>query len=140
MKKIIFENKTKPKILEVPNKLLIHKADCEEIKQSNYPKTCIVWPNRKPHSSDNLYLEYIHKDIKNKQKQEEINFDNVSEYEPIFAKRDGKLRGMVIKEAQGWILRIDGRTGSSGHYNSLLECLKNSSILHHYTFYTDITL
>ena len=58
-----------------------------------------------------------------------IYFDDIDMYSPIFAKKNGKLAGMIVKETRiqyhfsGWILRLGGSTGS-GHFKSLNECLK----------------
>ena len=59
-------------------------------------------------------------------KQERVTLDSIDKHEPIFAKRDGKLSGMVVKEDIGWILRIGGSIGSYGHHETLEECLETS--------------
>ena len=58
-----------------------------------------------------------------------IYFDDIDMCSPIFAKKNGELVGMVVKETRvrnhfsGWILRLGGNTGM-GHYKSLKECLQ----------------
>ena len=63
-----------------------------------------------------------------------IPFDEVNEYTPIFAKKDGKLMGMVVKEDAGWILRIGGKSGATGHHDTAWKCLK-SCLIHDYEFF-----
>ena len=75
--------------------------------------------------------EIILKDDKNT-----IPFSEVNENSPIFAKKNGILQGMVVKEEnRGWIVRIGGGAGMTGHYNTLIECL-NSCVQYGYTFHT----
>ena len=45
----------------------------------------------------------------------EISLNNVSENTPIFAKREGKLMGLLILEEDGWILNKGGAIGAYGH-------------------------
>ncbi len=59
-------------------------------------------------------------------KHEKITFENIDKHEPVFAKRDGKLKGMAVKEDAGWILRIGGSIGSYGYHDTLEECLETS--------------
>ena len=55
-----------------------------------------------------------------------IHFSEVSQNTPIFAKRDGKLSGMVVKEGSaGWILRIGGDSGANGHHSSARQCMES---------------
>ena len=61
---------------------------------------------------------------------ESILIRNVGVSTPIFAKKDGELRGMVIyEEDMGWILRTGGSFGSSGHHETREECLKEDGEL-----------
>ena len=55
-----------------------------------------------------------------------VPFRDVNQYEPIFVKFNNRLAGMVVKEDRGWIIRLGGATGSTGHHKSLLECLQRS--------------
>lgn len=61
---------------------------------------------------------------------------NVPKNQPIFAKRDGKFKGMIVQEKDGWILKLGGVLGSSGYYSTRKECLEkgNSS---DYRFYVE---
>ena len=58
-----------------------------------------------------------------KKESNEIDLRYINEFTPIFAKRNGKLRGMLIKEDDGWILRTGGENGSSGHYSTIKRCI-----------------
>jgi hypothetical protein len=54
--------------------------------------------------------------------------DRISEDVPIFAKRNGKMSGMVIKEAdKGWILRIGGIYGSDGYHLKRNDCIESAT-------------
>jgi len=55
--------------------------------------------------------------------------------DPIFAKRKGKLAGMVMECDGKWILRINRGTGSDGFYDSLQKLLTNS-LQFGYEFFT----
>lgn len=65
-------------------KVFIHKADCKEIKDTNRGKNCIVWPDREPIVSDELFLEYVSKDIADKRTQhaeeDALNLNNGRDY------------------------------------------------------------
>ncbi len=54
-----------------------------------------------------------------------IPFDKVNPYGLIFAKKDGKLVGMVVHDDIGWILMIGGSRGATGYHDSLRECLES---------------
>ena len=56
-----------------------------------------------------------------------INLSEVPEDTPIFAKKGGKLKGMLVKDGEGWITRIGGGIGSSGHHSSRKGCIKRDS-------------
>lgn len=58
-----------------------------------------------------------------------IKFSEVSEFTPIFAKKDGILVGMIVKELEGWILRMGGDLGATGYHESLKECIISCSSL-----------
>mgnify|MGYP001176774201 CR=1 FL=1 len=66
----------------------------------------------------------------------EIDISEIDECEPIFAKQDGKLRGMIIKEDEGWILKIGPESGATGHYKSRQACIE-SCLEYDYTFYIE---
>lgn len=66
-----------------------------------------------------------------------INLENIPKNHPIFAKnKDGKLAGMLIEEQQGWILRIGGGTGATGHHESRELCIR-SCVVHGYEFFVE---
>lgn len=65
--------------------------------------------------------------IENKEK-DVIVLDMIEETTPIFAyDRYGKLSGMLIYEPEGWIVRIGRDFGSSGHYETREECIKEET-------------
>ncbi len=37
-----------------------------------------------------------------------LYLDRVSKDRPIFAKRDGHIKGMIVEEDRGWVLRTGG--------------------------------
>ena len=54
-----------------------------------------------------------------------VYFENISEDTPIFAKKDGKFAGMIVKETAGWITRTWSYHGITyGHHNTLRECIE----------------
>ena len=57
-------------------------------------------------------------------KPKEVSFYSVNPNVPVFAKKGEKLKGMVVKEDKGWILRTGGIRGAYGHSDSLFECLR----------------
>ncbi len=65
-----------------------------------------------------------------------LYMDTISEDEPIFARRDGHIKGMVIKEENtGWILRVGGTNGSCGHFNTRAELLRHLEEKYKYTLH-----
>ncbi len=55
---------------------------------------------------------------------EPLYLDRVSENTPIFAKWGDRIKGMVIKEGAGWVLRTGGSNrGYCGHYRGRTELL-----------------
>jgi hypothetical protein len=67
-----------------------------------------------------------------------VKLSDLPEEAPIFAKKNGKLRGMVVKEVgkSGWILRLGGLLGATGYHASRYECLK-SAAAHGYKFFIE---
>jgi hypothetical protein len=55
---------------------------------------------------------------------------------PIFAKKYGKLRGMVVRDFCGWILRIGGSSGAYGYSDTIEECIRDG-LNHNYEFYVE---
>ncbi len=79
-----------------------------------------------------------------KEKEEKTVFlDDIRVDIPIFAKKNGKLAGMLIKEPYGhpnsnmWILRLGGATGSTGYHTTRQQCI-DSCIQLGYEFYVDL--
>lgn len=66
-----------------------------------------------------------------------VNLEDVDERIPIFAKRDGKLIGMVVCEIDGWIIKLgDTSYAASGRYPTRKECIE-SSISYRYEFFIE---
>lgn len=66
-----------------------------------------------------------------------INFSEVSENRPIFAKKNNKLKGMIILiRGSGWILKIGGASGVNGFHVSAKACMK-SCFQYGYEFYVE---
>lgn len=60
---------------------------------------------------------------------------------PIFAKKDGKLVGMIVNEVGvningSWILRLGGSFGATGHHETR-EKLIESALPHGYEFFVE---
>lgn len=56
---------------------------------------------------------------------------------PIFAQQEGVLKGMVVHElSKGWILRIGGTFGVTGHHPTLKGCIE-SCLPHGYEFFVN---
>ena len=65
-----------------------------------------------------------------------IHFSLISEQAPIFAKKDGVLVGMIVNEAgKGWITRLGGTFGQSGHHDNLRKCMLAGQ-KHGYEYFT----
>ncbi len=61
--------------------------------------------------------------IKPEEQCDTINLDEVRSNTLIFAKENGKLAGVVVREEKGWILRIGGPYSTNGYKESRQECL-----------------
>ncbi len=66
---------------------------------------------------------------------EGVLLSTLSKHTPIFAKYDGRIVGMIVKEPNGWILRLGGSRGCTGHHSSRKECLLKSRDFRGYTFW-----
>ncbi len=66
-----------------------------------------------------------------------VHVDSVNKNStPIFAKRDGKLKGMVVRDDKGWVLKLGGAFSSNGFHDTLKECLV-SSLKYGYTYHVE---
>ncbi len=65
-----------------------------------------------------------------------INFSDLDANVAIFAKRDGGVRGMVVKEDRGWSLRVGGSLAAYGFDTTLLVCLTTGAEIG-YSFYIE---
>lgn len=64
-----------------------------------------------------------------------ININELPEYAPVFAVKDGNIEGMLIHEPNGWIIRFPSHSGLSGHFKERKDCLK-SAISYGYVIWT----
>jgi len=65
------------------------------------------------------------KRIRSREDDETVSLSDVSEDTPIFAKRDGKLAGMIVYEDKGWVIKIGSSWGSTGNYKTREECIRS---------------
>ncbi len=65
----------------------------------------------------------------------EIGFSEIDDEQPIFAKRNGELIGMVVKDPRGWIVRIGNEYGANGYHDTLLQCLSTCEKQFSYEFF-----
>ncbi len=66
-----------------------------------------------------------------------IGSENIANSTSIFAKLGGKLCGMVVyEESKGWVLKIGGRFGCSGYYETREECML-AAMEFDYEFYVE---
>ncbi len=65
-----------------------------------------------------------------------VELCNINEQSPVFAKRYGKIVGMVVQEEGRWILKVGGCSGATGYHDTLQECLE-SCLVHEYEFFVN---
>jgi len=80
-------------------------------------------PASKSQGKEEIAMKKI---IFDEKETETIPFSEVNEDLPIFAKKAGKLRGMIVKEDRGWILRTGESSGATGYHDTLRECLESA--------------
>lgn len=66
----------------------------------------------------------MRKVILDEDKVKVVKEDDLETTRPIFAKRDGRLVGMVVREPDGWITRIGGNLGATGNHHTRQECIR----------------
>ena len=67
-----------------------------------------------------------------------INLNNVGSCVPIFAKRNGLLKGMIVEDiGKGWILRIGGHYGASGYHKTRYDCMAHNTKHNDYSFFVE---
>lgn len=55
-----------------------------------------------------------------------IRLSDVNKNQPIFAKLEDEPVGRIVNEVhKGWILRIGGDSGATGHHPTLNECIRS---------------
>lgn len=62
--------------------------------------------------------------IRNEEIHDTVNVKNVDITTPIFAKKNGKIKGMLVKEDHGWVLRFPSGIGPGGHQWSRGVCIE----------------
>ncbi len=74
-----------------------------------------------------------------KKESDEIELSIVYTHTPIFAKKEGRFRGMLVKEDRnpGWIVRTGGSGGASGYHETREKCLE-SCLRYGYTFFVEL--
>jgi hypothetical protein len=103
---------------------------CEKMKQWALDYESAL---KKKLSKEKTMLKIVNIDRK---EEGVISFSEISKDTPIFAKKDGVLAGMVVREGEGWILRLGGDNGSSFWHANLLSCLQ-SGVENGYEFYVN---
>ena len=78
----------------------------------------------------------MRKIILEKVQPDTIPFGEVDQENPIFAKQNGELRGMIVEEDDGWILRIGGKSGATGIHKTLRKCIE-SCLCYNYEFFIE---
>jgi len=77
--------------------------------------------------------------ILNRQEEDVVYLNNVPDSTPIFAKKDGKLCGLLVNETDAhsnrrWILRLGGARGSNGFHDSREKAIK-AALEFEYSFF-----
>jgi len=65
-----------------------------------------------------------------------VREETIKDSTPIFAKRNGKLSGSVIKDARGWSLSLGGGVRATGYHNTRKKCIE-AGIEYGHTFYVE---
>ena len=60
------------------------------------------------------------------QQTDTIQLNEVDRDTPIFAKKKGRLEGMLVKEKEGWIFRMGGEIGFSGYHDKREDCIRRA--------------
>jgi len=68
--------------------------------------------------------------------EQETALKDIANQIPIFAKKNGKLSGMVINTDEGWILKLGGLRGATFYYDTRKECLESCK-QYGYEFYIE---
>jgi hypothetical protein len=74
--------------------------------------------------------------IMEKEDKDNINFSEINSRRPIFAKKEGRLVGMVTKNGEGWILSLGCEIGATGYHESLKQCMEDC-VSYGYTFHVE---
>jgi len=80
------------------------------------------------------------KTITFKKEEKTINLADINERTPIFLIRNNEVAGMLILEKEGWITRIGGGAGSTGHYQTREKAIRGTYSLEacHYAIEIEI--
>lgn len=52
--------------------------------------------------------------------------EDITKNTPIFAMKNGKYVGMILKEDKGWCLNLGGSTTSAGYFSDRLSCVRSA--------------
>ena len=66
-----------------------------------------------------------------------VALSDIPEYLPIFAKEKGKFKGMLVKEKDGWIVKLGGESGAYGHHPSRRKCIDIGANDYGYEFFVE---
>jgi hypothetical protein len=62
--------------------------------------------------------------ILQKEESKTVILSDVCVDKPIFAKRRGKLSGMVVRDSKGWMLRLGGGMGCKDYFETRQQLIK----------------
>ena len=72
--------------------------------------------------------------------ESKVDLSEISQDAPIFAYRNGELRGMVVKEEEGWLVKVGAfghaYGGSYGYFGTREKCVQVGVDNYSYTFKT----
>lgn len=69
--------------------------------------------------------------------EEVVHLRDVPRKTPIFARKSGKLVGMLVRESNGWIVRIGTEGGACGFFSTKKECIEYGTAYFDYTFHIE---
>ena len=59
-----------------------------------------------------------------KKEEVKVKLTDIGENQPVFCKKNGILRGMIVEDSEGFIVTMGGRQGLSGYHKTLQECIE----------------
>lgn len=64
-----------------------------------------------------------------------VHIEDLPEHNPVFAKKHDNLRGMIVRNKNGWILMIGGANACDGYHSTRKQAMQ-SAATHGYEFFT----